>query len=155
MNPSIRDYSVSEAVIRTLEQFASREAATVADVISLARQLPSAFINDNVRSTAVTVEVEGQSNVVASQPAVPIENSWDEDSVTCLCCGRSFTMLKRHLKAEHGLSEADYRAKYQLPEDHPLTAPNYSLRKAEHAKQIGLGKYSREDDLKTSLSMPS
>jgi len=52
-------------------------------------------------------------------PAVPVAESVTDDSVTCLCCGRSFTMLKRHLRAEHGLSEGDYRIKFNLDDDHP------------------------------------
>ena len=53
-------------------------------------------------------------------------------------------MLKRHLKAEHGLTEDQYRAMFDLLEDFPLVAPNYSARKAKYAKKIGLGKYSRD-----------
>ena len=53
-------------------------------------------------------------------------------------------MLTRHLKAEHGLSEDEYRQIFALPEEFPLVAPKYSERKAAYAKQTGLGKYRRE-----------
>lgn len=78
------------------------------------------------------------------RPAIPIEQAVTEDKVYCLCCGRGFTMLKRHLKAEHGLTEDEYRALYGLPEDMPLVAPAYSERKAAYAKRVGLGKYQRD-----------
>lgn len=146
MSITTKEVSLSEAVTRTLEQFAAREAATVSDVVSLARLLPQALMESQSETGLETAQFEILKNTQFATPAVPIEESWNDDSVTCLCCGKSFTMLKRHLKAEHGLTEADYRAQFGLSEDHPLTAPNYSLRKAEHAKQIGLGKYSREDE---------
>ncbi|MGD9862512.1 MAG: MucR family transcriptional regulator [Pseudodonghicola sp.] len=77
-------------------------------------------------------------------PALPIDQAVTDDKVYCLCCGRGFTMLKRHLKAEHGLTEEDYRALFGLPADMPLVAPNYSERKAAYAKRVGLGKYQRD-----------
>jgi predicted transcriptional regulator len=76
-------------------------------------------------------------------PAVAIEQAVQNDKVICLCCGQSFTMLKRHLKAEHGLTEEQYREKFSLPSSFPLVAPAYSARKAEYAKQAGLGKHDR------------
>jgi len=82
---------------------------------------------------------------------VPVAESFTDDSVTCLCCGRSFTMLKRHLRAEHGLSESEYRIKFNLDDDHPLVAPNYSLRKADYAKKAGLGRYARDEAVQANL----
>ena len=76
-------------------------------------------------------------------PALPLERAVTRDKVYCLCCGRGFKMLKRHLGAEHGMTEAEYRAAFNLPEDMPLVAPSYSERKAQYAKQAGFGKYDR------------
>jgi predicted transcriptional regulator len=76
-------------------------------------------------------------------PAIPLERAVTEDKVFCLCCGRGFKMLKRHLGAEHNLTEAEYRAMFNLPADFPLVAPAYSRKKASHAKQAGFGKYDR------------
>jgi predicted transcriptional regulator len=49
-------------------------------------------------------------------------------------------MLRRHLRVAHGLQIADYRARWRLPADHPLTAPSYSARRSTLAKEIGLGR---------------
>ncbi|MGR3549027.1 MucR family transcriptional regulator [Pseudooceanicola sp.] len=76
-------------------------------------------------------------------PALPLDRAVTEDKVYCLCCGRGFKMLKRHLKAEHGLTEAEYRTMFNLPADMALVAPSYSRKKASHAKQAGFGKYDR------------
>lgn len=155
MNLKTKDVSLSEAVTRILEKFASREGASVNEVISLARQLPQALTEAEAEAMPEEFQSDLMENFASAKPAVPIEQSWTPDRVTCLCCGRSFTMLKRHLMAEHGLTEAEYRTRFNLAEDHPLTAPNYSRRKAEHAKQIGLGKYSRDDDAGDGIVMRS
>lgn len=39
-----------------------------------------------------------------------------------------------------GLSPADYRAKWGLPHDYPLVAPNYAATRSGLAKTIGLGR---------------
>jgi predicted transcriptional regulator len=137
---------LSDAALRIVTEFASRENATVDDVLSLARQLPAALGYAN--SMAVQPDPVPASSTQQSdaRPAVDVSQSVSDDSVTCLCCGKSFTMLKRHLKAEHGLTEDEYRARFGLAEDHPLVAPNYSIRKAEYAKRIGLGKYARDEN---------
>ena len=133
-----------DAVTSILSSFATRENATVADVVALAQQLPTALEHvDQSHDWVSKTAADGFTEV--SQPAVAVDQSVSDEAVTCLCCGRAFTMLKRHLKAEHGLSEHQYRAQFVLDEDHPLVAPNYSLRKAEYAKRIGLGKYARDD----------
>ncbi|OAN89426.1 MucR family transcriptional regulator [Sulfitobacter geojensis] len=135
---------ISEAVRSVLTSFAARENATVEDVLALARSLPAA-LGDNANSITPEQQTAAINSLQTARPAVAIDQSVSDDTVTCLCCGKSFTMLKRHLKAEHGLSEQQYRAQFGLPEEHLLVAPNYSIRKAEYAKRIGLGKYARDD----------
>ena len=49
-------------------------------------------------------------------------------------------MLKRHLMAEHGMTPAEYRAKWGLGPDYPMIAPTYSAQRQAFAKQIGLGR---------------
>ena len=135
---------MADAVSRILASFAARDNATVEDVIALAQQLPGAFARSG-QTPAQTPQILATEHALKSRPAVAIDQSVTDETVTCLCCGRGFTMLKRHLKAEHGLTESQYRAQFDLSEDHPLVAPNYSIRKAEYARRIGLGKYARDD----------
>ena len=73
-------------------------------------------------------------------PAVPIRRSVGNEEVTCLDCGKQAKMLKRHLGAAHGLNVDEYRARWGLPSDFPLTARNYAARRSEIAKAIGLGR---------------
>ena len=74
------------------------------------------------------------------RPAVPIRRSVQQDYVACLECGFRAQMLRRHLQVAHGLEVADYRARWQLPMDYPLTAPSYSARRSRMAKAIGFGR---------------
>lgn len=140
---SVDQSEMSEAMVRIVTSYASRESATVKDILELIQKLDGQIGNTDT-STATSNGVEAEAvKTLTSIPAVPISESVTDDAVVCLCCGRSFTMLKRHLKAEHGLTEEQYRLKFGLPESHPLVAPNYSTRKAEYAKRIGLGRYAR------------
>ncbi len=73
-------------------------------------------------------------------PAVPIRRSVHRDYVVCLECGWHGKTLRRHLAAGHGLTVEQYRARWNLPRDHPMTAPSYSERRSGLAKQLGLGR---------------
>jgi predicted transcriptional regulator len=48
------------------------------------------------------------------------------------------------LRSRYGLTPDAYRAKWNLPADYPMTAPNYAAKRSEFAKQIGLGKPVRK-----------
>jgi predicted transcriptional regulator len=71
-------------------------------------------------------------------PAVPIRRSVHRDYVVCLECGWRGQTLRRHLTSRHGLSGDQYRARWKLPREHPLTAPGYSERRSGLAKELGL-----------------
>ena len=76
----------------------------------------------------------------AKPPAVPVKKSVTPDYIVCLEDGKKLKMLKRYLRARYGLSPDAYRAKWNLPADYPMTAPNYAARRSDFAKQIGLGR---------------
>jgi predicted transcriptional regulator len=76
-------------------------------------------------------------------PAVPVKRSVQRDYVVCLECGFRGKMLRRHLHSRHGLEAADYRRRWKLSADHPLTAPGYSEHRSALANQFGLGHRSR------------
>jgi predicted transcriptional regulator len=74
------------------------------------------------------------------EPAVPIRSSIKPDYIVCLEDGLKLKMLKRHLMTAYGLTPDDYRAKWGLPADYPMVAPNYAEARRQLAKSIGLGK---------------
>jgi predicted transcriptional regulator len=73
-------------------------------------------------------------------PAVPIRRSVQRDQVVCLECGFKGKTLRRHLSMRHGLQVSEYLRRWDLPNDHPLTAPAYSEQRSAMAKQLGLGR---------------
>ena len=73
------------------------------------------------------------------RPAVPIRRSVTPDHMICLEDGKKLKMLKRHLRTAYNMSPDQYRAKWKLPSDYPMVAPNYAARRSEYAKQSGLG----------------
>lgn len=77
---------------------------------------------------------------VKQDPAVSAKASVKPDKVTCMECGFSGKMLKRHLMTEHALEPAEYRAKWGLSNKHPLVAPDYAAKRKDLAVKIGLGR---------------
>ena len=73
-------------------------------------------------------------------PAVPIRRSVQRDQVVCLECGFRGKTLRRHLTMRHGLQVSEYLRRWDLSNDHPLTAPAYSEQRSTMAKQLGLGR---------------
>ena len=83
-------------------------------------------------------------------PAVSIRRSVGADAITCLDCGWSGKMIKRHLSSAHAMTPETYRARWKLPPDYPLVAPNYASQRSELAKKIGLGNRSGSRSRKRS-----
>lgn len=73
------------------------------------------------------------------EPAVPIKKSITDTAIICLEDGKAFKSLKRHLMAHYGLTPDQYREKWGLPADYPMTAPSYAAKRSELAKKMGLG----------------
>jgi predicted transcriptional regulator len=74
------------------------------------------------------------------EPAVSVRSSVKPEAITCLNCGAKYKTLKKHLRADHGLSPADYRARWNLMADYPMVAPDYAAKRSEMAIKIGLGR---------------
>ena len=129
-------------------------------VLGLTAQLVSSYVSNNsvpsdqlsaliqaVYKTLSTAETSAVAAVAAIEPAVAVKKSVLPDRILCLVCGQGYSMLKRHLGTEHQLTPVDYRARYNLPRDYPLVAPDYAKTRSKLAKQIGLGR-------KGQVSMP-
>ena len=74
------------------------------------------------------------------EPAVSIRASVKPDHIVCLEDGKKLKMLKRHLSTHYNLTPDQYRARWSLPADYPMVAPNYAEKRRELAKKIGLGR---------------
>lgn len=80
----------------------------------------------------------------ALKPAVPIRRSVMPDYIISLEDGKKFKSLKRHLSTYYGLTPDAYRAKWNLPADYPMVAPNYAATRSAMAKSMGLGRKTQE-----------
>ncbi len=77
---------------------------------------------------------------VKQEPAVSIRSSIKPDYIVCLDDGKKLKMLKRHLMTHYGMTPDQYRAKWGLPADYPMVAPNYAETRRTLAMAIGLGR---------------
>jgi hypothetical protein len=71
---------------------------------------------------------------------VSVRRSVRPDHIICIDCGYKGKMLKRHLQSRHGLSVIQYKLRWNLSSDYPMTAPNYSEQRSQFARSIGLGR---------------
>ena len=110
----------------------SLPAATIPDLIATVH---GALINLGRPS-----EESAQAN---RKPAVSIRKSVTPDHIICLEDGKRLKMLKRYLRSNYNMTPAEYRAKWGLPADYPMVAPNYAKQRSEFAKQIGLGRSAK------------
>ena len=86
-----------------------------------------------------TVQGEPANAPVPLVPAVPVKKSVTPDFIICLEDGKKYKSLKRHLRTAYNLSPEEYRAKWGLPADYPMVAPNYAATRSAMAKSLGLG----------------
>lgn len=108
--------------------YVGNNKVTAKDVLQLTRQLITAMEGGGAK-------LPSDNKVAAVDP----KNSVYEDYLICLEDGRKLKMLKRHLAEKYNLTPAEYRRKWGLADDYPMTAPGYSARRQEVARKIGLG----------------
>ena len=112
--------------------YVSNNNADAASVTSMIGAVYAALLN---AGTPVAAPAEEKLT-----PAVSVRSSVKPDAITCLECGLKAKMLKRHIGTEHNLSPQEYKARWNLPKDYPLVAPNYAQQRKELAVKIGLGR---------------
>ncbi|MEP1145462.1 MAG: MucR family transcriptional regulator [Henriciella sp.] len=83
---------------------------------------------------------DDQSPPARPDPAVPIKKSITQNHIICLEDGKKLKMLKRYIRTRYNLTPDEYRARWGLPADYPMVAPEYADRRSRFAKEIGLGK---------------
>jgi predicted transcriptional regulator len=123
------------------------------DLMALTANIVAAYVmNNNVQSadlpaligqvhSALHKTVQGETTAAPAPlvPAVPVKKSVTPDYIICLEDGKKYKSLKRHLRTAYNLSPEEYRAKWGLPADYPMVAPNYAATRSAMAKSLGLG----------------
>ena len=126
------------------------EKTSPADLLRMTAQVVSAFVRNNNVPAEELNEVIGTVHASLAalsgqeagtrRPAVNWKKSITPDYLVCLEDGKKLKMLKRHLRSNYDLSPEEYRAKWGLPPDYPMVAPNYAQQRSDFAKKIGLGR---------------
>ena len=138
------------------------------NIAQLTAEIVSAFVTNNkveqgevsnliekvhlalVKAPATAAEPE-KPNLV---PAVPIKKSVTSDYIISLEDGKKFKSLKRHLMSSYNLTPEEYRAKWGLPRDYPMVAPNYAKARSDLAKKMGLGRKRGAEALASKAAKP-
>ncbi len=94
----------------------------------------------NVYSALSTLGEDQEPEEVRPEPAVSVRASVKPDYIVCLEDGKKLKMLKRYLRTNYDMTPEEYRARWDLPADYPMVAPNYAAKRRELAKKIGLGR---------------
>ena len=124
------------------------------ELLRMTADVVAAYVSNNSLPTTQLAEIinavynslkslEGQTAELQPEPlkpAVPIRKSVTPDFLICLEDGKKLKMLKRHLRSTYNMTPDEYRAKWGLPTDYPMVAPNYAEQRSEFAKKIGLGR---------------
>ena len=125
------------------------------DLLTQATDIVAAYVSNNAISPS---DLPGLLKVVHAKlgeladastdaprpdPAVPIKKSVTDHHIICLEDGAKLKMLKRYLRTHYDMSPDEYRARWGLPADYPMVAPEYARRRSDFAKKIGLGKKGR------------
>ena len=113
-------------------------AAYVSNNSVTAAQVPEVI--STVYGSLTSLDSGGGAAPEPAKPAVSVRRSVTPDYIVCLEDGKKLKMLKRHLRAAYDMSPEEYRAKWGLPADYPMVAPNYAAQRSAFAKKIGLGR---------------
>jgi len=106
----------------------------------------------NVHGALTSLGAPASEPVVEQQPSVSIRSSVKPDYIVCLEDGKKLKMLKRYLASNFNMTPTEYRAKWKLPADYPMVAPNYSNQRKDLAHKMGLG---RKKAAPVSVSAPA
>ena len=135
MSGAVSDPKSKDAVLRRMVDIVSayvgRNKVTLPEVGNIISTVYASL-------EGLTDEVP-QKKAAPQAPAVPVKKSITPDYLICLEDGKRVKMLKRYLRTSYGMTPAQYRAKWGLPVDYPMAAPNYTLARSDFAKKVGFG----------------
>ena len=134
------------------------ESTTYPNYIELSADIVSAYVSNNsvpaadlpsllqsvyaaLTKTALGQQEEPKADLT---PAVPVKKSLTPDAIIYLEDGTKLKSLNRHLRTTYDMTPEQYRAKWNLPADYPMVAPNYAKARSELAKTMGLGQQRKK-----------
>jgi predicted transcriptional regulator len=125
-------HNFTEMVAEIVSAYVSANTVSAGELPGLIRTVHAALLE-------VADSRPSQARETTREPAVSVRKSVTPDYVICLEDGKKFKSLKRHLRTRYNLTPDEYRAKWGLPHDYPMVAPNYAKERSNLAKRMGLG----------------
>lgn len=133
-----------------------QDQTSASDLQRLTAELAASYVANNavhirdlpnlISSIHKALSELGQPKAVEPEkltPPVSIKKSITPDYLISMEDGKHYRSLKRHLTGR-GLTPAEYRHKWGLPPDYPMTAPAYSEQRSQLARTLGLGRKKQE-----------
>lgn len=136
--------SEEKPVVVPIDETAHIVAAYVSNNRVAPADLPELISSVFAALTSTTAAAKAPAEPEPLVPAVSIKKSVSDDYLICLEDGKKFKSLKRHLMTHYNLTPEEYRAKWKLPADYPMVAPNYAAARSALAKSMGLGRKPAE-----------
>jgi predicted transcriptional regulator len=125
-----------ELTAEIVANYVANNSTSVSDLPALIRATHDALAGIG------SPEAAPVETVTKATPA-QIRRSITPDALISFEDGKPYKTLKRHLTT-HGMTVAEYKAKWGLPNDYPTTAPAYSEARSAMAKALGLGQGGRK-----------
>lgn len=131
LNRKNTSLDVMDMVSNIVAAYVSNHEVEASELPGLIKQIQSSLCQMSSRVSLLSPP---------THPAVPIEESIKPDYLVCLEDGTRMRMMKRHLRTKYNITPDEYRDRWNLPANYPMTAPNYTKKRQSIAKSIGLGK---------------
>jgi len=131
MSDTVRDQTLLELSSQIVSAYVSKNPVSSSELGNIVK---------HIHNTLSDLQSGKSEQATASRPMVSVRKSVGPDYLVCLEDGKKLKMLKRYLRTKYKMSPEEYRAKWSLPADYPMVAPNYAKLRSEFAKKIGLGK---------------
>lgn len=112
--------------------FVSHNSVPASELPALIRAVVGAF--DNLGKAPVV-----EKPAPKLEPAVPIKKSIHHEFLYSLEDGKKYLTLKRHLSSR-GMTPEQYREKWSLPADYPMTSNAYAEKRSAMSIALGLGR---------------
>lgn len=141
LTPPVAD--LVEITTDVVTAYLTRNHVSAAELPSLLASVHAAFARLGQSPSSAEPEI--------NRPSLgQIRRSIRPDALISFEDGKPYKTLKRHL-AKFGLSPEEYRAKWGLPRDYPMTAASYSEQRSKHALSQRLGQRHKNAAPKLAL----
>jgi predicted transcriptional regulator len=101
--------------------------------------LPDVIRNvfDALKNLEADERIAAEEDISSAADIEPTQSVFP-DYLVCLEDGERHKMLKRHLWTRYRMTPDEYRRKWGLPDNYPMTAPNCARLRSELAKRYGV-----------------